>query len=266
MQHLAERRYRVDDEVVGEYRRAMGAARASAPANYDLLRPEWTLGWTMRFLAIALTWHGDLAEARQLHGQALAIAERQGSPIVRGVELAELAVIAMRRGDVEVVRELAPRARAEAAAAGYMPFCVASATALQAWVAWRDGRMGDALVLGTEALEAWEPHPDFYPYNLALWPLAGAYLDAGQVHEAVGAARRLLEPSHARLPDELEAAVQEACEAWDRGEPGAGRPVAHRRGAARSRLRLRLRHQTIRQWVGSSGQVSSAQYPAKCDD
>jgi DNA-binding SARP family transcriptional activator len=226
-QHLAERRYRVDDEVVGEYRRAMEAAQASAPANYDLLRPDWTLGWTIRTLAIALTWHGDLAEAGQLHGQALAIAERQGSPVVRGAELAELAVIAMRQGDVEVVRELAPRARAEAATAGYIPFCVASATALQAWVAWRDGRMGDALVQGTEALEAWEPHPHFYPYNLAVWPLAGTHLEAGQVPEAVGVARRLLEPSHARLPDDLEGAVQAACEAWERAEPElAGRLLA----------------------------------------
>jgi hypothetical protein len=218
MQHLAERRYRVDHEVIGEYRRAMEAARASAAANYDLLRPEWTLGWTMRFLAIALTWHGDLAEARQLHGQALAIAERQGSPVVRGAELAELAVIAMRRGEVEVVRELATRARAEAVAGGY-PFCLAAATALQAWVAWREGRIGEALVLGTEALEAWEPHPHFYPYNLSLWPLAGAHLGSGHLEEAVGAARRLLEPSYARLPDELEAAVRAACDAFDSADP-----------------------------------------------
>jgi DNA-binding SARP family transcriptional activator len=226
MQHLAERRYRVDDEVVEDYRRAMGAARASAPANYDLLRPDWTLRFTMSVLAVALTWHGDLAEARQLHEEALAMGERQGSPMVRGEALAGLAVIAMRQGEVEVVRDLAPQARAEAAA-GSSPSCVAAAIALQAWVAWRDHRVQEALVLGAEALEAWDPHPYVYPYKLALWPLAGAYLDVGQVPGAVGAARRLLEPSHARLPDELEAAVQAACEAWDRAEPElAGRLLA----------------------------------------
>jgi tetratricopeptide (TPR) repeat protein len=226
MQHLAERRYRVDEEVVGEYRRAMDAARASAPANYDLLRPDWTLRFTVSLLAIALTWHGDLAEARQLHEEAMAMGERQGSPILRGEALTGLAVIAMRRGEIEVVRELAPRARAEVAPGGH-PNHVAVATALLAWAAWRDHRVQEALALGTEALEAWEPHPYVYPYNLALWPLAGAYLDTGKVEEAVGAARRLLEPSLARLPDELEAAVHAACQAWDRAEPElAGRLLA----------------------------------------
>ena len=227
MQHLAERRYRVDDEIVEEYRRAVGAARASAPANYDLLRPEWTLVLDDGFLAMALTWHGDLAEARQAHEQALAIAERQGSPVVRGVELVELAVTAMRRGDVEVVRELAPagagrgrRRRVHAVLRG-----LRDGTAGLGRLARR--AHGRCLGAGDRGARAWDPHPHSYPDCLALWPLAGAYLDAGQVPEAVGAVRRLLEPSHARLPDELEAAVQEACEAWDRGEPElAGRLLA----------------------------------------
>ena len=97
---------------------------------------------------------------------------------------------------------------------------MAAATALQAWVAWRDQQVGQALSLGAQALELWESQPESYPFHcLALWPLAGAHLDAGQVEEAVGAARRLLEPSQVRLPDELEGAVQSACEAWDRAEP-----------------------------------------------
>jgi hypothetical protein len=149
---------------------------------------------TMASLGVALAWHGDLAEARQVQEQALASAERQGSPGARGAVLAELAVTAMRGGDVEVVRELAPQARATAAAGG-LPYYVAAATALQAWVAWRDQRFEEALVLGAQALEAWEPYPHFYPYCLALWPLTGAHLDAGQVEEALGAARRWLEPS-----------------------------------------------------------------------
>jgi hypothetical protein len=98
---------------------------------------------------------------------------------------------------------------------------LAAATALQAWVAWRDGRTEAALAVGAEALELWPPNPEFYPYCLALWPLAGTYLDTGHIEQAVGAARRLLEPSQARLPDELEAAVQVACQAWDRADTQA---------------------------------------------
>jgi hypothetical protein len=92
------------------------------------------------------------------------------------------------------------------------------AIALQAWVAWREERMDDALAIGTEALALGHPHPNFYPYCLAVWPLAGAYLAAGQTGQATATARRLLDPELARLPDELEAGVLAACNAWDAGD------------------------------------------------
>jgi hypothetical protein len=168
---------------------------------------------------VVLTWHGDLVEAQGLHEQALASAEWQGSPGARGRALVELAAIALRRGDVEVVRKLAPQAREAAAAAGAQLY-VAAATALQAWVAWRDQQVQQAFALGAQALELWDSQPESYPFHfLALWPLAGANLDAGRLEEAVDAARQLLEPSQLRLPDELEGVVQSACEAWDRVEP-----------------------------------------------
>jgi hypothetical protein len=127
-------------------------------------------------------------------------------------------ITAFRSGDVEAVRELLPEARAAAATRGD-PYHLAAATALQAWVAWRDERLAEALALGAEALELWHPFPGFYPYCLALWPLAGAYLGTGQNEQAIAAARRLLDPSLARLPDELETAVLAACEAWDGADP-----------------------------------------------
>ena len=129
------------------------------------------LGW-------ALTWHGDFFEARRALERGLESAERSGSPGGQGAVLVELAVTSFRAGDVEAVRELLPRARAAAATRGDS-YHLASAIALQAWVAWREERMSEALALGAEALELWHPHPDFYPYCLALWPLAGAYLAAG---------------------------------------------------------------------------------------
>jgi hypothetical protein len=128
-----------------------------------------------------------------------------------------MAFTAWRGGDVEAVRELAPQARA--AVAVHHQY-LAAAIALEAWVAWRDGRVEEALGLGAQALEIWDAGPESWPFQcLALWPLTAAYLDAEQIAEAVGAARRLLEPSQARLPDEMEAAVQVACDAWDKGQP-----------------------------------------------
>ncbi len=129
-----------------------------------------------------------------------------------------MAVVHFRRGDVDAVRELLPRARAAAAVRGDS-YHLALAIALQAWVAWREERLDEAVALGTKAFELWRPHPNFYPYCLAVWPLAGAYLAAGQNERAMAAARRLLDPELARLPDELEAAVLAACNAWDAGDP-----------------------------------------------
>jgi hypothetical protein len=214
LQRLRERRYRVDEQFVEELRRCIEALQAPAPPTLPFLRPERAQCTNMITLGIALTWHGDLDEARRAHEQALAIGEREGSPGVRGAVLVELAITAFRQGDVKTVRELLPPARAAAATRGDS-YHLAAATALQAWVAWRDGETEETLARGAEALELWQPNPEFYPYCLALWPLAGAYLGTGQIELAIGSARRLLEPSQARLPDELEAAVLAACEAWD---------------------------------------------------
>ncbi len=174
----------------------------------------------MSELGVALAWHGDLAEAGRVHEQALASAERQGSSGTRGRVLVDLAVTAWRRGDVEAVRQLAPQARAAAEAGGFK-YYAAAATALEAWVAWRDKGFEQALSLGNQALELWDSQPESYPFHcLALWPLAGVHLEHGRIDEAIGAAHRLLEPSQARFPDELEAAVQQACEAQDAAGPG----------------------------------------------
>ena len=61
-------------------------------------------------LGIALTWYGDLAEARRAHYQVLAAVKRAGTPNGRGMALTELAITAWRQGDVELVRELAAQA------------------------------------------------------------------------------------------------------------------------------------------------------------
>jgi tetratricopeptide (TPR) repeat protein len=227
-QHLLERRHRVDAEVLADLRRAVDVAQTSAStasfADAEELRRFTpfvisSLGLALNRLSHYLAWQGDLAEARNVHEQARVMADRLGSPGARGSALFTLAFTAWRGGDVEAVRELAPQAQAALAAAN-LPFYVAAAIALGAWVAWRDQRVEEALGLGGQAIEIWDAAPQSWPFQcLALWPLAAAHLEVGEIAEAVAAARRLLEPSQARLPDELEAAVQAACDAWDGAEP-----------------------------------------------
>jgi len=217
-QHVRERRYRVDAQILEEHRWSVAVTQALGPATTTEPN-ESQRCCALSNLGIALTWHGDLAEAQEVHEQAMASAVRLGSPGARGRVLVDLAVNALRRGDVEVVRELASHAREAASSAGVLHYA-AAATALQAWVAWRDQQVGETLALGAQALELWQAGPLSWPFQcLALWPLAGAHLDAGHIAEAVGTARRLLEPSQLRLPDELEGAVQVACDTWDNSDP-----------------------------------------------
>ena len=52
---------------------------------------------------------------------------------------------------------------------------------------------------------------------LCLWHLISVRLAANQVAKAVEVARQLLVPPQQRLPDELEAAIQAAIDAWEQG-------------------------------------------------
>lgn len=46
-------------------------------------------------------------------------------------------------------------------------------------------------------------------------------LASGAVDLAVAAARDILDPAQQQLPDDLTAALESACAAWDRGEPAS---------------------------------------------
>ena len=88
-----------------------------------------------------------------------------------------------------------------------------------AWVAWNDQRPDAVLDLADEALSTWATTVVAYSwYWICLWPSIAVHLQAGRLAEAVAASRQLLVPPQQRLPDELEAMVEAAGAAWDRGE------------------------------------------------
>ena len=160
-QHLRERRWRVDAQIVDESRQAAGSALAPPPTHLHrfqsfpiAMRAERLRYLFMYHLGMALTWYGDLPEASVAHEQALASAEREGSPVARAAALGGLATTAFRGGDIESVRRLLPEARA---AAGTSRPCLANAIALEAWLAWRDGQSEEATALAGKAVELWEP-------------------------------------------------------------------------------------------------------------
>jgi len=69
----------------------------------------------------------------------------------------------------------------------------------------------------------------FYHGLVHLWPLIAAYLEVGDVVAAVAVSRQIAQyAQYAQwLPGDLESALEEAGQAWDRGQPGlAGERLA----------------------------------------
>jgi hypothetical protein len=113
---------------------------------------------------------------------------------------------------------------------------VALTMAAQAWLAWQDGDPDEVIALsarldelGVGTLVSGARYRWVY-----LFPLIAARLQSGDVAAAVATARQILDPSQQLLPDDLMAALDASCAAWDRGEAG---PAAEGLAAA-----LRLAH------------------------
>ena len=209
-QRMRETRYRVDEQTLSYLQAALPAARETGD--------EAAIAWSVFTLGFGQLWHGDLAEAERNIAASLAAVDRIGDTVLRARCLCYLDVTAIRRGDVEAVRALAPQALAAGDVAGY-PEYVACARAAQAWVAWRDERYEDVVALASEALELWGRTVVSYSwYWICLWPLVAVHMRAGRLAEAVAASRQMLAPPQQRLPDALERLLQSAGQLWDAGE------------------------------------------------
>ena len=211
MQELIRHRFRVGDADIARLRRSIELAEQSGD--------EKDIGYALYFLGWALWLRGDLTEAQQQLEKALAMAERIGETHLLTMGLLLLTATALRRHDTEAVRALIPRAMT---AARTDVMYVALTTAAQTWLAWQDGHPDEVIALADRIAE----------FDLGtlisgaryrwiyLFPLIAARLQSGDVAAAIAAAREIVDPAQQLLPDELMAALDDACAAWDRGEAG----------------------------------------------
>jgi tetratricopeptide (TPR) repeat protein len=207
---LLRSRLRVSDEDVAKLRAAVTVAEHTGE--------DKDVGYATQFLGWALWLRGALPEAEAELTNALRLAERTGETYLRDVTLLSLTLTALRRHDVEAVRALLPRAFAALRKSGdVFGNRIAGGMACAAWLAWQDDRPDEVTrlaaeieeheltTLGSGAMYRW----------VYLFPLLAARLRAGELDAAVTAARRLLDPSQMRLPDDLTAALAAACESWE---------------------------------------------------
>ena len=208
--------FRVDETDIATMRAGLAAA-----AEGD---EEKDAGYATYFLGRFLWLHGDLEAAREQMERSLAMAERIGESNLLGQSLLGLAQTALRRHETEAVRALMTRIAALVDAMASYEY-TAGAKACLAWLAWQDGRPDDVITLSDEVAElmATTVGSGFYQGLIYLWPLTAVRLDAGQLAEAVAAARQLLRAARPRLTGDLESALAEAGQAWDQGDAARAR-------------------------------------------
>ena len=210
---LLRSRLRVFDEDVADLRAAVTAAEHTGE--------DKDLGYATQFLGWALWLRGALPEAEAELANALRLAERTGETFLRDVTLLSLTLTALRRHDTEAVRALLPPALAALRETGdWFGGRIAGGLACAAWLAWQDGRPDEVTrlaaeiekreltTLGSGAMYRW----------VYLFPLLAARLRAGELDEAVTAARQIIDPSQMWLPDDLTSALAAACASWEGGK------------------------------------------------
>jgi hypothetical protein len=94
------------------------------------------------------------------------------------------------------------------------------------WLAWQDGHPEDVITaakrIAAQEATAADIGSRFRKW-VYLWPLIAAYLETGQVAEAVAAARELVEPAQQWLPGDLTARLDAASTAWQQDRQDAAR-------------------------------------------
>jgi tetratricopeptide (TPR) repeat protein len=174
-------------------------------------------------LGLVLLWARELAEAEQLMLKALVQSEQRGDVSLEGRCLTYLTFVYRWLNQPDKVQAYAERSLRHATRIGMAEY-VGAARGNMAWLAWRRQEMAMVREQGGLALEAWREMSVMYIFQWsARWPLLGAALKAGRLVEALNHARIMLEPSQPRMPDVLEAGLENAVRAADAGDFGAAR-------------------------------------------
>ena len=229
-QRFRKARFLIDNGIVDEYRTSWAAAVRGGlqDVHYGV---QFSLG-------LALLCQGDLLAAQAEFEGSLRRARRVGDRVTELRCLTYLAEAHLRQHDVGTVSEMAPQTNELASTLGF-PEYVGMATAMMAWVAWREGNAAEVEDRARQALENWRATAVVFPFHwICLWPLTSVRLAAGQLAEAVEASRQMLAPAQQRFPDDLQSALHAALDAWEVGE---AQLAGERLGAALD-LATRLRY------------------------
>ena len=213
-------RYVISDETLADARDWL-AMIPEAGDRFFVEFAYYLVGWL-------LVLRGEFEEAEKVLQTGLALMEETRNLWSGSYVLNWLAMLWRRRGQVQKARHYASRALKTARAVQH-PEQVGLSQGHLSWVAWREGKQADAAELGQAALRAWQRSQWAYAFHwTARFPLLAMALEGDRIPEALDHARAMLDPMQQRLPADLEAALEGACQMGEGGQPEAIRAQLRR--------------------------------------
>jgi DNA-binding SARP family transcriptional activator/predicted ATPase len=169
------------------------------------------IGFAHFVLGNRLLWIGHLDEAEDEMQAAVNIAERIGSIRLLVRCLAFLPFVYRRCGQVDRVREVVVRALS-------MPEAQNNALidGHRSWLAWRDGKLGEAEAFGRASINEQEGRQGGNAFRWSgLWPLIGVALAQERIADTLKCTRLLLDPYQQPPPEQLRTLLAAALQAWE---------------------------------------------------
>lgn len=205
------KRFRLDNEDVVTARRILALAEQSGDAHVAAVE--------LFGLGFALLWSGQIETAVERLTLALRQSEQNGNVYLQDQCIAYLSICYRFQGNLAQVNDLAQRGLAISKLAQNV-FYKGVAEANLAWISYREGCFGDALVRGEAAMALWRDLP-FPLYWLALWPLLATAVTCNDWENAFSHAQAILHPLQQKLPDALTAVLQQAIAADEANQPAS---------------------------------------------
>jgi len=225
---LVQRSKLLHNRMLIDYRRFMFRDLPDETLQYavEALETAQTAGnlreiaWLQNCVGFTHLWRDELDEAEPHFLQALNVARAVGDASgTYMTALAYLPLIYRRRQQIDEVEHWAMQGL-DASLYAKAPMYIGAAHTHLSWIWLRRGDNDEATLHCENAFDHWAQLPVSYPFQwMAYIPLLAMALHSSALEEAIGLARRMLEPTQQQLLDPLPQLLNEAVRAWDNLQP-----------------------------------------------